>query len=64
MSSRKPRTLAHDMRTGAKRFARSRGSTERQYEDALHALEAAKAAMKERQKVTLPKLRFLEEKAT
>ncbi len=60
--AKKPRSLEHAMREGAKRFAKSRGSTDAEYERACHAREAADAAREARQKVTLPLLKWSKER--
>ena len=51
---KKPSSLRKDAMQGLKRYVRSKGSTDSEYERATYALEYANDALERRKKVTLP----------
>ena len=55
----KPQSLRSQEMAGLRRFIRSRGSTDREYDDARRALEKANEARLAKTAVTLPPLKWL-----
>jgi hypothetical protein len=52
--NKKPPSVRASINAGIKRFVRSKGSTDGEYDRAMTALEKANEAIAQRKKVTLP----------